>query len=131
MVLLDTDLLISFLRDNNEAVKMISKLLERHMILYTTSINAAELYFGAFLSSRIQDNMEAVENLLNTIKIIPFELVHSKIYGEIRSDLQKRGEIINEMDIFIATMAIEKDLSIITRNTKHFEKIMKLKVETW
>ena len=45
MVLLDTDLLINFLRDNNEAVKMISKLLERHMILYTTSINAADLYF--------------------------------------------------------------------------------------
>jgi tRNA(fMet)-specific endonuclease VapC len=131
MVLLDTDLLISFLRDNNEAVKMVSKLLERHMILYTTSINASELYFGAFLSSKIQENMEAVENLLNTIKIIPFELVHSKIYGEIRADLQKRGEIINEMDIFIATMAIEKDLPIITRNTKHFEKIMKLKVETW
>ncbi|MFX1480211.1 MAG: type II toxin-antitoxin system VapC family toxin [Promethearchaeota archaeon] len=131
MVLLDTDLLIGFLRGNNEAVKIISKLLERHVILYTTSINAAELYFGAFLSSRIQDNMEAVEKLLNTIKIIPFELVHSKIYGEIRSDLQKRGEIINEIDIFIATMAIEKDLPIITRNTTHFERIMKLKVETW
>jgi len=131
MVLLDTDLLISFLRDDNEAVKKISNLLERYIILYTTSINAAELYFGAFLSSRIQDNMEAVENFLNTIKIIPFELVHSKIYGEIRSDLQKRGEIINEMDIFIAAMAIEKDLPIITRNIKHFEKIMKLKVEIW
>ena len=131
MVLLDTDLLISFLRDNNEAVKIISKLLERHLILYTTSINAAELYFGAFLSSRMQENMEAIENLLKTIKIIPFELVHSKIYGEIRSDLQKRGEIINEMDIFIATMAIEKDLPIITRNTKHFKKIMKLKVDSW
>ncbi len=131
MVLLDTDLLIGFLRDNNEAVKMISNLLKKHVILYTTSINTAELYFGAFLSSKVQENMEAVEKLLNTLKIIPFELVHSKIYGELRSDLQKRGEIINEMDIFIASMAIEKDLPIITRNTNHFERIMKLKVEIW
>ena len=131
MVLLDTDLLIGFLRDNNEATELIAKLLKRHVILHTTSINAAELYFGAFLSSRTQDNLEIVEKLLNTIKIIPFEMSHAKIYGELRSDLQKKGEIINELDIFIAAMAIEQDLPIITRNTKHFERIMKLKVETW
>ena len=53
------------------------------------------------------------------------------VQGEVRSDLQKKGELINELDIFIATIAIEKDLPIITRNTKHFDRIMKLKVNTW
>ncbi|KKN26401.1 hypothetical protein LCGC14_0875040 [marine sediment metagenome] len=131
MVLLDTDILIGILRDNKEAVSKISKLLAKHVILFTTSINTAELYFGAHLSEKSQENLEAVEKLTKTINIIPFELNQSKIYGEVRSDLQKKGEIINELDIFIATIAIEKDLPIITRNTKHFDKILKLTVDTW
>ena len=131
MVVLDTDILIGFLRNNKEAVSKISELLAKHVILFTTSINTAELYFGAYLSEKTKENLETIEKLIKTINIIPFELNHSKIYGEIRSDLQKKGEIINELDIFIATIAIEKDLPIITRNTKHFDRIMKLTVDTW
>ena len=131
MVLLDTGLLIGLLRNNEEAVNKISSLLGRHIILFTTSINAAELYFGAYLSEKAQDNIETVERLFKTINIIPFELIHGQIYGEIRSELQKKGEIINELDVFIASIALEKDLPIITRNTKHFERIIKLKVESW
>jgi len=131
MVVLDTDILIGFLRNNKEAVSKISELLAKHVILFTTSINTAELYFGAYLSEKTKENLETLEKLIKTINIIPFELNHSKIYGEIRSDLQKKGEIINELDIFIATIAIEKDLPIITRNTKHFDRIMKLTVDTW
>ncbi|HEC38431.1 MAG TPA: PIN domain-containing protein, partial [bacterium] len=83
MVLLDTDILIGILRDNKEAVSKISKLLAKHVILFTTSINTAELYFGAHLSEKSQENLEAVEKLTKTINIIPFELNHSKIYGEV------------------------------------------------
>ena len=131
MVVLDTDILIGFLRNDKEAVSKISNLLEKHIILFTTTINTAELYFGAHLSDRTQENLKVIEKLIKTIKVIPFELIHSKIYGEIRSDLQKKGDIINEIDIFIATIAIEKELPIITRNTKHFKKIMRLVVDTW
>lgn len=131
MVLLDTDVLIGLLRNNEDAVKKISKLLEKHIILFTTTINTAELYFGAHLSKRSQENLKAVDKLVKTIKIIPFEFIHSKIYGDIRSNLQKKGEMINELDIFIATIAIEKGLPIITRNTGHFERISKLKIDNW
>ena len=86
MVLLDTDILIGFLRDNNEAAELITKLLKKHVILHTTSINAAELYFGAFLSSRTQDNLEIVEKLLNTIKIIPFEKVQPIMFYQLAQD---------------------------------------------
>ena len=131
MVLLDTDILIGLLRNNKEAVSKITKLIDKHVILFTTSINTAELYFGAHLSEKSQENLKAVEKLIKTINIIPFELNHSKIYGEVRADLQKKGEMINELDIFIATIAMEKDLPIITRNTKHFDRIMKLTIDTW
>ncbi|KKN08512.1 hypothetical protein LCGC14_1056020, partial [marine sediment metagenome] len=37
----------------------------------------------------------------------------------------------NELDIFIASIAIEKDITLITRNIKHYEKVHKVQVETW
>lgn len=131
MVLLDTDILIGFLRNNKEAVSKITQLLDKHIVLFTTAINTAELYFGAYLSEKSRENLAIVEKLVKTINILPFNLNNSKIYGEIRSDLQKKGELINELDIFIAAIAIEKDLPIISRNTKHFDKIMKLRVDIW
>lgn len=131
MVVLDTDILIGFLRDDREAVGKITKLIEQHVILYTTSINTAELYFGAFLSENTETNLKVVEKLIKTLNVIPFELTHSKFYGEIRANLQKKGELINELDIFIAAIAVEKDIPIITRNAKHFKRILKLQVESW
>lgn len=131
MAVLDTDILIGLLRNNKEAINKISKLIEKHIILHTTSINTAELYFGAFLSENTIPNLKVVENLIKTLNIIPFDLTHSKIYGDIRADLQKKGELINELDIFIAAISIEKDIPIITRNTKHFKRVLKLQVESW
>ena len=128
---LDTDLLISFLRNNEAAKEFISELLNNHILLCTTSINAAELYFGANLSNRKKENLNAVESLLSKLKIFPFTQDSGKIYGELRTDLQKKGEIINELDLFIAAIVIDNDLKLITKNVNHFEKIHKLKVESW
>ena len=64
MVVLDTDILIGFLRNNKEAVSKISELLAKHVILFTTSINTAELYFGAYLSEKTKENLETLEKLI-------------------------------------------------------------------
>jgi tRNA(fMet)-specific endonuclease VapC len=131
MVLLDTDILIKFLRNDPSAKNKISELLERHLILSTTSINAAELYYGAYLSKNKEENLNAVKQLNSKLDIIPFKQVHGEIYGEIRADLQKKGELINELDVFIASITIERDITLITRNLKHYKKIDKLQIEVW
>ncbi|TFG26245.1 MAG: type II toxin-antitoxin system VapC family toxin [Promethearchaeota archaeon] len=131
MVLLDTDILIKFLRNDPSAVKKLSKLIEHHLIISTTSINIAELYFGAYLSEKKEENLNAVKELILKLEIISFNQNHSEIYGEIRANLQKKGELINELDIFIASIAIEREIKLITRNIKHYEKIDKLQIESW
>ncbi len=131
MVLLDTDILIKFLRDDNSAKNKISDLIDSHLILNITSINIAELYFGAFLSERLDENIKAINNLISKLNIISFTASHGKIYGQIRADLQKRGTLINELDMFIASIAIESEQTLITRNIKHYEKINQVQIETW
>lgn len=131
MVLLDTDILIEFLRNDEDAKEKISRLLESYQLLSTSSINVAELYFGAYLSENKEENINAVNKLLSKLVIYPFEIIDGKIYGEIRASLKRKGELINELDIFIASIAIEKDITLITRNIKHYEKVHKVQVETW
>ena len=62
MVLLDTDILIPYLRNDPSIKKKISELLNRSILLSTTSINVAELYFGAYLSEKIKENLTSVIN---------------------------------------------------------------------
>ena len=120
MVLLDTDLMINFLRKDKSASKKISELLNQHKLLSTTSLNVAELYFGAYLSEKKEENITAVNQLVSKLEIISFNHIDGKIYDELRAKLQKKGELINEIDIFIAAIAIEKDIKVITRNIKTF-----------
>ena len=131
MVLLDTDILIPYLRNDPIIKKKISEQLNKNILLSTTSINVAELYFGAYLSEKTKENLSSVKKLISKLDIISFNQLHGRIYGEIRAKLQKQGELINELDIFIAAICLEKDITLITRNIKHFEKVNELKIEVW
>ncbi len=131
MVLLDSDILIPYLRKDVSIKSKITDLLQKNILLSTTSVNVAELYFGAYLSEKKKENIEAVQKLIFKLNIINFEADHGKIYGQIRASLQQKGELISELDMFIASVALEKDITLITRNIKHFEKIQGLKLEEW
>ncbi len=128
MVFLDTDVLIDFLRNNKEVVKKINNLREKDENLSTTSINSFELYRG---SKRLSGDSEeeAAETLLRTLKLFDFTLEDSKKAAEIFETLKSKGEIIELTDIMIAAIAIENNQTLLTRNTKHFEKIKDLKLE--
>jgi tRNA(fMet)-specific endonuclease VapC len=131
MVLLDTDILIPYLRKDVKIKNKVSDLISRNLLLSTTTINVAELYLGAYLSKKKKENLNSVKNLISKLDIISFNTNHGRIYGELKAKLQKRGTIINELDIFIAAIVLERDTRLITRNIRHFEKISGLKIEKW
>ena len=45
-----------------------------------------------------------------------------------RASLRQHGHLIPDMDVFIAATALEHDLALITRNTRHFERIPDLQL---
>jgi predicted nucleic acid-binding protein len=53
------------------------------------------------------------------------------IFGEIKSNLERKGNIIEDMDILIAATALLHNLFLVTNNVKHFEKIKDLIMENW
>ena len=64
-------------------------------------------------------------------KIMPFDAKAALLYGDIRSNLERRGETIGPNDMLIAAHAKSLGLTLITNNTKEFNRIPGLNVENW
>jgi tRNA(fMet)-specific endonuclease VapC len=99
--------------------------------LKISSITMAELYFGAHNSEYVEKNLKTVENFLLPFDIINFDDKASIKYGIIKSYLKKQGNIIGELDMQIASIALANDLILVTNNTKEFERVKSLKLENW
>lgn len=97
----------------------------------TTSVNAFELFYGAFKSAQRRSNLEETTSLLEGVDVLPFGLESSKLAGEILADLQVRGESIDFRDAMIAGIARTNNLTLVTRNKGHFARIKGLAVEAW
>ena len=131
MVVLDTDLLIALLRGKDTAIDKIRKIEEDDLEIYITSITSYELFKGVYLSSNPSKNLMQVNNLLNHIKILDFDLESSKFSAKIYSYLKKKGLLTNIMDQMIASIVISRNETLVSKNLKHYEKIPQLKMESW
>ncbi len=129
MTCLDTDFLISFMRGEENSLKKIEELEKKQELLSTTSINATELLKGSYNSKNPKKELIKVKMYLETLEILDFDYESAIIFSKIWYKLKKKGNIIQDFDILIASIAIENDEALLTKNIKHFEKIEGLKLE--
>lgn len=88
-----------------------------------------ELYYGAFRSQRMDRNLELVDSL--RFGVLPFDLGDARHAGEIRAWLAQQGMPIGAYDIQIAGQARARDLILVTRNMREFDRVDGLKIENW
>jgi predicted nucleic acid-binding protein len=122
-IVLDTDILIDFLRNKREAVLLVESL--RNENLATTGINAFELFWGAY---RAKSQLESVEKLLNSIIMLNTTKESMREAGRITASLDSQGNQINVGDLLIAAICKVNNYTIATNNKKHFERIEGLKL---
>jgi tRNA(fMet)-specific endonuclease VapC len=96
-----------------------------------SAITFAELQYGVYKSQQQKRNKVALLNFLTPIEILPFTDKAMSLYGEIRADLEKRGQIIGAYDLLIAAHALSENLVLVTNNTKEFNRIPKLRLQNW
>lgn len=131
MVCLETDFLVALIRKDPSAIAKLRKLVENGEKLATTPINAAELFKGAYRSKNMDENLRRVRGILSRLDLLEFNLAASDIYGQITSELERKGEPIGEMDALIASIALAHNERVVTRNVKHFSRVRGLEVESW
>ena len=99
---------------------------------FTTSINAAEIFFGAFRTGRRDELVRDFEELvLSRLTVLPFDLESARVFGRLKASMEVRGLPRSEPDLRIATIALQHRLTIVTGNVRHFSDIPGLAVENW
>jgi tRNA(fMet)-specific endonuclease VapC len=91
----------------------------------------AELEHGVEKSNFPERNKVALVEFLSLFQILYYTDNDALLYGRIRTNLEKRGQIIGTMDMLIASQALSHELILVTNNTKEFERIENIKIENW
>ena len=125
--LIDSDILIYFLKGKQEVIEKLSHIPIDD--LYISRINYTELIYGAYNSSKINQNLKVIEPFLDSFKILEFTQASSLIFAKEKARLKKNGNIISDMDLMIASIAIENDCTLISNNIKHFDRVQNLELE--
>ena len=95
-----------------------------------SSITAAELAYGVAKSGSAK-NRAALEKFLAPLEIAAFDEPVFWRYGEIRADLERRGQPIGSLDTLIAAHALVLGAILVTNNTAEFERVAGLRLENW
>jgi len=131
MVILDTDFIIGYLRKVPKVIEILSKYKQNETELKTTIINMGELYKGAFLSTKLNENLEKIEEFFKNIIVLDLNIEIMKIYAKISADLRIKGEKVGDFDELIASITIYHNETLITRNIRHYERIHQISLQNW
>ena len=128
--MLDTNICIHVIKHRPEAV--IRNFLKHDPNeLCISSITYAELMHGVEKSQDVERNRVAITRFLSAISILDFDNYAAEEYGKIRADLERKGTPIGPMDTLIAAHARAEDLTLVTNNTREFDRVEGLDVENW
>ena len=93
------------------------------------AIVAHELFYGAYKAQRRAQNLARVEAL--QFQVVEFDREDARQAGEIRAQLAASGTPIGPYDVLIAGQALARGLTLVTHNTREFERIPGLTCEDW
>jgi len=126
--LLDTNILIDFVNKRSGIDRLLKEVELSECEI--CSIVSAEFLIGAHLSVNFQDQYTWYKNLVKKgkMRVLSFGESDSKIYALIQSNLIKNGLTRPSMDLQIAAICMENNLTLVTKNIKDFEMIEGLKI---
>ena len=128
--LLDTNICIAYLNGRSLNVKR-NFLQNSPSDIFLCSVVKAELIYGAMKSQKVEQNIEKLEQFFKQFSSLPFDDDSSKIYGKVRANLEKLGNIIGPNDLLIASVALANDMTLVTNNIGEFERVEELNIVDW
>ncbi len=96
-----------------------------------SSITLSELDYGVSKSSKPEQNKLALTEFLAPLEILPYGDLAAQRYGQIRSELERRGTPIGSLNLLIAAHALSLGVTLVTNNDKEFSRVAELMLENW
>jgi len=126
-LLLDSDVIIDHLNNKSDYLSSIINISKED--LYISIINWSEIMYGI---KKSEDPIKATKQFngfifdLN-IKILELDLKTADKFIDLKISLEKKGTRLEDFDLIIGATAIVNDLTLITKNIKHFSRISEVK----
>ena len=127
--LLDTNIVIYVLK--RRPVEVLSTFNANASRMAISSITLAELMHGAEKSSRVNENLAAIEDFCSRLEVLPYGPKAAQHYGAIRAAVEKLGQPIGVNDMHIAAHARSEGLLLVTNNMGEFARVPALEAENW
>ena len=124
--LLDTNIIIALFAKDPQIHDRIVNTEE----VFVPCIAVGELYFGAYKSIKTKENLARIDEFALNNTVVVCDTKTARKYGDIKTFLREKGQPIPENDIWIAAIAQQHDLTLVTKDV-HFDAIDRLKIEKW
>lgn len=124
--LLDTNIIVALFKDDENVRTRIAASSE----VFVPAVAIGELYYGAHHSARVEKNLRQVGEFAATSTVLSVDLVTAEHYGHIKNKLKTKGNPLPENDVWIAAIAQQHSLTVVTRD-QHFKEIDGLLLEEW
>jgi tRNA(fMet)-specific endonuclease VapC len=121
----DSDVLIAVFGNNPRALQTLREL--RHAGIGVSIVSHAEVFEGAFGYPDTHSQLAAHRVFLDQFETLPLSGPIVEVFARVRSDLRRVGSLIPDMDLLIAATALHHDVTLITRNLRHFDRIAGLR----
>ncbi|HEY5464079.1 MAG TPA: type II toxin-antitoxin system VapC family toxin, partial [Hanamia sp.] len=108
----------------------IANKIEKAEEVHIPVIVVGELYYGATFSTHVQKNIKEIKKVTSNYNVLLIDEETAINYGNIKTELRKIGKPIPENDIWIAAIARQYELIVVTRDN-HFKKINSISLQNW
>jgi tRNA(fMet)-specific endonuclease VapC len=125
-VLLDTNIVIAFFAQDPTVLREMQAASQ----FFIPTIVLGELYFGAEKSNQAAQNIKRIDELAKSTAILGCNVETARQYGELKNQLRQRGRPLPENDVWIAALALQHNLTLITRDA-HFQHVESLSLTPW
>jgi predicted nucleic acid-binding protein len=126
--LIDTDWVIHHLNGRADIIQRLQAL--QAVGLGLSVIVLAELYEGVYYSRDPEQSEQKLNDFLESVTLVGMDEATAKIFGRERGRLRATGMMIGDMDLLIAATALQYDLTLLTNNRSHFDRIEGLRIES-
>jgi tRNA(fMet)-specific endonuclease VapC len=126
--LVDSDICSAYLRAEP---RVSHKFIQHGGQIALSTIVVGELSVVAEKHGQTSVFWERLDELVGGTEVLVYDLACARRFGEIRSQLIKRGHTRPSVDLMIAATALVYDLILVTHNVRHFENIPDLRIDDW
>jgi len=124
--IIDTNIVIALFNNDNKIIEELSQ----SDSIAIPSIVVGELFYGAYNSLNQKENLNRIIEFCNDCELISCDFFTANYYGQIKRQLKVSGNPIPENDIWIAAIAMQHKLPLVSRDN-HFLKIDNLTTINW